>query len=264
MSDADDVLLTSNAARTGIERAKLAIAEADGSDLAPWVERIRPHLERSVESIVAAGRELTEAKAELEHGRFGALLGELGLSRRWAQKYMAAANVAIANPGSHLPASVSVLDVLGRLDAEELTEAIDSGKVTPSTTRAEAETVVATVRTTPAETVTVNAKITTAEPEVVVVNTAEPDVVTPTEVIDPENDKSKARDLDEVVSDSDADQRLRKRIDRIERAAFERAWPEPEQVTPEIRKEVARRVAKVMQGLEQYMLDLDPTFYDSP
>ncbi len=105
-----------------------------------WVDRIRPHLVGAAEGIIAAGRELLAAKETLPHGAFGPLLTELGISPRTAQRLMRAASVlADATPVSHPPpASVAVLDVLARLDDDDLAAAIASGAVTASTTRADA------------------------------------------------------------------------------------------------------------------------------
>jgi hypothetical protein len=159
----------------GLAKAKAAMVEAKGDDLTPWVEKIKPHLERSVEHIVAAGRELIEAKAALEHGRFGPLLHELGLSAEMARRFMRVAqHPALANRSrvTGLPSAIGTLDVLVRLDPDELDEAIESGDVTPTTTRAEAETVVQE-RTTEPEQVEVT-PAPPVKPEVV-----KPDELTP-------------------------------------------------------------------------------------
>lgn len=107
-----------------------------------WADRVRPHLVGAVEHIVAAGQELLDAKASLPHGSFGPLLDELGLSRPMAGRFMrVAANQVLAkcSPVSSLPAAVSVLDTLTRLDPDELEGAIGRGEITAATTRAEAE-----------------------------------------------------------------------------------------------------------------------------
>ena len=113
-------------------------------EVAHWAARVRPHLARTAESIIAAGRELIDAKAALPHGQFGPLLDELGMSRHMAGRFMrVAANPVLANaaPVHGLPASVSVLDELTRWDDDELAEAIDSGTIGPSTTRDQAREV---------------------------------------------------------------------------------------------------------------------------
>jgi hypothetical protein len=113
--------------------------------VALWADRIRPHLAQAVEGIVAAGRELTEAKAALPHGQFGPLLRALGLSRHMANRFMrVAANRVLANgaPVHALPAAVSVLDTLTQLPDDELEAAIEAGEITPSTTRQQAANLV--------------------------------------------------------------------------------------------------------------------------
>jgi hypothetical protein len=114
-----------------------------------WAARIRPHLVQAVEGIVAAGRELIAAKAELPHGGFGPLLAELELSRTTAQRFMRVAqHPAIANAARvpHLPAAIGTLDVLARLDEDELTGVIEAGEIGPETTRPEAQAVVRRLR----------------------------------------------------------------------------------------------------------------------
>lgn len=108
---------------------------------AAWADRIRPHLEQAVESILAAGVELVKAKDELPHGQFTPLLADLGMAPRVAQKFMAIARSAVlgnATLGSHLPTGLTVLYELTRVPDEALEAAIESGEVNPSTTRAEA------------------------------------------------------------------------------------------------------------------------------
>lgn len=113
---------------------------------AVWASRIRPHLEQTVEGIVAVGRLLIEAKADLGHGQFMPLLAELGLSRQMANRFMRVANnsvIANRSPVGALPAAVSVLDTLTQLSDEDLDAAIDQGQVTPATTRSHADALVA-------------------------------------------------------------------------------------------------------------------------
>jgi hypothetical protein len=107
-----------------------------------WADRIRPHLTQAAASMIAAGKELAAAKAELPHGQFGPLLDELGLSARMAQRFMrVAAHPVLGNATrvTHLPAAIGTLDELTRWDPAELAEAIDSGEITTTTTRAEAQ-----------------------------------------------------------------------------------------------------------------------------
>jgi hypothetical protein len=123
----------------------LVATQPDASDLAPWIARIRPHLESTVQAIVASGRELSAAKEALPHGRWLPLLNELGLSARMAERFIRLAQhpaPANATRVAGLPAAIGTLDVLARLDADTLTQAVKTGEVTPSTTRTQAVRIV--------------------------------------------------------------------------------------------------------------------------
>jgi hypothetical protein len=128
----------SEAYKRGLEGARAAMAP---SSVAGWAERIRPLLARTVEAIVATGRELIAAKEALPHGSWYPLLDELDLSPTMAQRFMRVARQPLlANPsrGTRLPASLNVLDELTRLDDDELAAAIEAGEIGPATTRAAA------------------------------------------------------------------------------------------------------------------------------
>lgn len=115
-----------------------------------WADRIRPHLAGAMESILAAGRELIDAKAALPHGEFGPLLEQLGLSHGHAARFMRVADhpvLAKLSPATGLPASVTVLDELTRIPEDELVDAIDRGDIGPTTTRREAVDLAAQHRT---------------------------------------------------------------------------------------------------------------------
>ncbi len=106
-----------------------------------WVGQIRPRLDRAAEELIAAGAYLVEAKAALPHGQFGALLDELEMTPRTAQRFMAIAkNVVLSDATrvSLLPSAWGTLYELSRVPDEVLEAAIDSGQVTTGTTRAEA------------------------------------------------------------------------------------------------------------------------------
>jgi len=118
---------------------------ADVTPATTWVERIRPHLVGAVENIIAAGRELTEAKAALPHGAFGPLLDELGLSPYVANQFMRVANNNVLSkccPGNTLPAAVTILDELTKLDDKVLEAKIAAGEITASTTKKQAKQLV--------------------------------------------------------------------------------------------------------------------------
>jgi len=110
-----------------------------------WAERIRPHLDRAAESFVAAGRELTAAKAALPHGGFLELVASLDLAPRTAQRLMQIAHHPVfsdATRGSHLPNAWRTLAELARVPEDDLLAAIESGVVHPRMRRADAEQLV--------------------------------------------------------------------------------------------------------------------------
>jgi hypothetical protein len=78
-------------------------------------ERIRQHLRRQCEDIIAAGRELLDVKARLRHGQFSPwLMTEFSWSERTAQNYI---NVALAFGGKTENFSVLPTNALYRLAA---------------------------------------------------------------------------------------------------------------------------------------------------
>lgn len=99
-----------------------------------WADRVRGHLARTIEGIVAAGRDLAAAKADLPHGQWLPMLAEAGINERSARMLMGAAeNVVLANPCNArvLPAGdYTMLYHLSRLPEAELQAAIDAGEVT--------------------------------------------------------------------------------------------------------------------------------------
>lgn len=139
---------------TGGALSSAIIGQTVGENIVPrrrdtvafWVERIRPHLVQAVQSILDAGTELNNAKAAVGHGQFGPLLKEIGISWSMADLYMAVAkNHVIAKFASvgNLPAAVSVLAELARLDDDDLEQALTDGTVSSSTTRRQATQMVA-------------------------------------------------------------------------------------------------------------------------
>jgi N6-adenosine-specific RNA methylase IME4 len=114
-----------------------------------WEARIRPHLGRAVEGIVAAGREFIEAKASVDHGEFGRLAELLGMDRTTVFRFMAVAGHAVTGNvahAQHLPASWYALYELTKLQAPALEAAIESGEVTPAMERKAAVQLVARYR----------------------------------------------------------------------------------------------------------------------
>lgn len=121
-------------------------SDAKAEFVGTWAGRIRPHLQQAVSAIVAAGRELAEARAVAPHGGWTPLCDELGLHPRTAQQFMQiAANPALAdaNHGSHLPPTWTVLRELARMEPGQLVEAIEDGHVTPELGRGQARALVA-------------------------------------------------------------------------------------------------------------------------
>lgn len=106
-----------------------------------WAETIRADLGRAVEGIVAAGRNLIAAKADVAHGEWGPMLKQIGISDGYARKLMSVGrNEAIVNRshGNDLPPTFRALYELSRLDTEQIDEHIESGAITPDMTIADA------------------------------------------------------------------------------------------------------------------------------
>jgi hypothetical protein len=57
-----------------------------------WVEIIRADLGRSVEAVIAAGRNLVEARIQFDDGEWLPLLERIGIGDRTAQRFMFIAN----------------------------------------------------------------------------------------------------------------------------------------------------------------------------
>ena len=122
---------------------------------AEWVTEIRRLGRKSAESLIALGRALTEAKADLGHGQFGAMLRhDLKLHPRAAQRLMKLAHnprFAKATNLSHLPAAVSALEILATAPEEVIEHGIESGLIHPATTAREIQIITAPLQTEPAE-----------------------------------------------------------------------------------------------------------------
>lgn len=110
-----------------------------------WAEVIKADLGRAVEGIVAAGRNLIKAKADVRHGEWLPMLKKIGISRQAAHQLMTLAeNPAIANDRNcgHLPTAARALYELSRLPAEEIEAGIKSGAITPDMTIRDAKALV--------------------------------------------------------------------------------------------------------------------------
>jgi hypothetical protein len=114
--------------------------------IADWETRLRPLLDRMAEAIVAAGRELVDAKADLPRGEWLRLLEVLELHPRTAQRLMAIAQHPTLADATHwvaLPTSWRTVAELARVPEGRLEAAIWSGRVHPGMTRAAALELVA-------------------------------------------------------------------------------------------------------------------------
>ena len=108
-----------------------------------WAAVVRSHLARTVESIVAAGRDLLEAKASLPHGEWLPMLAKAGVNDSTARKMMAVAGHPVLANQDHghdmaLPPSWRTLYELTKVPDPELVAAIESGIVRPDMPRKEA------------------------------------------------------------------------------------------------------------------------------
>jgi hypothetical protein len=109
-------------------------------------------LRSSLADAITLGKELLALKESTEHGQFGRhfsdhvapVEGALPFTKRWAQKLMVMADnpvieAAKANHDSPLPSDLNTVYELATMTAPALEAAIEAGKVTPATTRAEAK-----------------------------------------------------------------------------------------------------------------------------
>lgn len=106
-----------------------------------WAAVVRGHLSRTVESIVAAGRDLLEAKASLPHGEWLPMLEKAGVNDSTARKLMAVAGSPVIANREHandLPSSWDTLYHLSRVPEPDLSAAIEAGVVRPDMSRKEA------------------------------------------------------------------------------------------------------------------------------
>lgn len=102
-----------------------------------WAGIIRADLTSAVEGIVAAGRHLIAAKADVKHGEWLPLLKTIGISQQWASQLMTIAkNPAITNNRNYgdLPNTITALFELSRLEPERVEEKIASGDINPEMT----------------------------------------------------------------------------------------------------------------------------------
>lgn len=141
---------------TALASAKLRPAKAQAEHWIPKVRKEFDRFEGSLRSSLAVaidlGKQLIAAKEALPHGEFGRLFAEhddaaadaVRFSQSWANKVMRiASNQAISNSehAPNLPADLTAVFELACMSAPALEAAIEAGKVTPQTTRAEAKAI---------------------------------------------------------------------------------------------------------------------------
>ncbi len=104
-----------------------------------FVQRIRYRLLACVEAVLEIGETLIQAKADLPHGDFEAMVrDDLGWSPQTARKFMAIARHPVLSNRAHcarLPPSWGTLAELARVKPEMLEKAIGEGVVRPDMTR---------------------------------------------------------------------------------------------------------------------------------
>lgn len=100
-----------------------------------WADVIRDDLGRAVEGIVAAGKHLIAAKADVAHGEWLPMLKEVGISEAEASRLRSIARRFADLPSlEDLPRSVSALYELSRLDPSDIEDGIESGDINPDMT----------------------------------------------------------------------------------------------------------------------------------
>lgn len=102
-----------------------------------FADRIRAHQADAVGSLVAIGREFVSAQTVLGHGAVKLVAGKVGMTERNVNRYMAIAkNEALLDPevGHACPTSLSALEHLARVPAEQLRRVVAAGTVTPELT----------------------------------------------------------------------------------------------------------------------------------
>jgi hypothetical protein len=119
-------------------------AEPAGDRVEHWKKEIRDTWQCAVESIIATGEQLIEAKEDLKgrKGAWGKLCDGLPFGDRTAQRLIAiAADHRIADPtrGSLLPPSWRTLYELTKLDDKSFKQALAKGKINPDMERSDAE-----------------------------------------------------------------------------------------------------------------------------
>ena len=139
-----DKCIECHAERNKRRKRGKAIAPISGEVLPPaddwqsYADRIAATWQEVVESIIATGRLLIEAKAKLKHGEFGDMMQLVPFGERTAQMLMAiAANPVLSNTnhGSVLPPSWRTLYELSRFPDDLLLAKIEDHTINPDMQR---------------------------------------------------------------------------------------------------------------------------------
>lgn len=113
-------------------------------------DKLEGSLRSSLADAIFVGKELLALKEKIEHGQFGRhfsdhpdrVAGALPITWSWAGRLMKiAGNEALSNSAheQNLPTDLNTVYELATMTAPALEAAIEAGKVTPATTRAEAK-----------------------------------------------------------------------------------------------------------------------------
>jgi hypothetical protein len=111
-----------------------------------WVTKLRPLVGDAIHSIVKLGAELDKAYLELDDKeKYAEVLKRIGIGDRYARAFRCIAKnkvIAGRNHDSVLPPHPMTLEILARLNDDEMERAISNGKITPQTKRKEARCLV--------------------------------------------------------------------------------------------------------------------------
>jgi len=120
-----------------------------------WRDRINAAWQKGVESIIETGRLLIEAKAELEHGRFGKMIEmELSFGASTAQQLMAIASdnrLTKAEHVQYLPPSWGTLYQLTKLPDDTFEAAIKNEDIHPKMERKDVAALLGKTKPAPAD-----------------------------------------------------------------------------------------------------------------
>jgi Protein of unknown function (DUF3102) len=116
-----------------------------------WAGQICTQLSKSVEAIIATGRLLVEAKADLDHGEWGRMFEAklIPLSQDAAEMFMKIAQhprLSNSEQVRNLPSSYTTLYELTKLPDKALDKAFKEGRITPAMERKEVQALMPVAR----------------------------------------------------------------------------------------------------------------------